>query len=106
MTEAQRIAKAAESHWIRADTGGIADGGIFAHLLCEAFLALYQTDHNPHWREITKKALTFVHSSVHDTNGYYGDHWDKPTDKPQSEIKLIQQASAARAFLVFANGGP
>ena len=62
LAEAQRIAKAAESHWIRADTGGIADGGVFAHLLCDAFLALYQTDHNEHWREITKKALTFVHS--------------------------------------------
>ena len=106
LTEAQRIAKAAEAHWIRADTGAIADGGLFAHLLCEAFLALYQTDRDAHWRDMTKKALQFVHVNVRDASGYYGDQWGKPNEQPLSQAKLIQQASAARAFLVYANGGP
>ena len=106
LAEAQRIAKASEAHWFRADTGAINDPGIFAHLLCEAFLALYQTDHNPHWRTITQKALQYVHSQVRSTSGYYSDRWEKPNDQPITEAKLIQQASAARAFLVFANGGP
>ena len=98
--------KRRKAHWIRADTGAIADGGLFAHLLSEAFLALYQTDHDSHWRDVTQKALQFVHASVHDASGYYGDQWGKPSDHPLREAKLIQQASAARAFLVYANGGP
>ncbi len=106
LREAQRIAKASEAHWIRADTGAMADTGIFAHLLSEAFLALYQTDHDFHWREVAQKSLQFVHANVRDANGYYGDRWERPNEKPLAEAKLIQQASAARAFLVFANGGP
>ncbi len=106
LTEAQRIAKASEAHWIRAETGGIGDPGMFAHLLSEAFLALNQSDHDPHWREVVQKALLFVHANVHDASGYYGERWERPTDTSLREPKLIFQASAARAFLVFANGGP
>ncbi|MCW3099462.1 MAG: putative alpha,6-mannanase [Chthonomonadaceae bacterium] len=106
LTEAERIAKASEAHWIRSDTGGIADPGMFAHLLCEAFLALHQIDHDPHWHDVVQKALLFVHDKVHDAKGYYGERWERPAETSLPEPKLIFQASAARAFLVFANGGP
>jgi uncharacterized protein YyaL (SSP411 family) len=106
LTEAQRIAKASEAHWIRTDTGAIADPGMFAHLLCEAFLALNQSDHDPHWRDVAGKALLFVHEKVHDAQGYYDERWERPAGDTVREAKLIFQASAARAFLVFANGGP
>lgn len=106
LTEAQRIAKASEAHWIRAETGGIADPGMFAHLLCEAFLALHQIDHDSHWHDIAQKVLLYVHDKVHDEKGYYGERWERPTEGSLREAKLIMQASAARAFLVFANGGP
>ena len=42
LDEAERVAKAAEAHWFRKETGAIADSGMFAHHLCEAFFALDQ----------------------------------------------------------------
>ncbi len=40
LDEARRLARASEAQWVKPDTGAIADGGRFAHLLCEAFLYL------------------------------------------------------------------
>jgi hypothetical protein len=102
LTEAQRLAKAAEARWIKPPTGAVADGAMFAHLLCESFLALYADDHNRHWRDIVERALVFLHDKDQDANGHYGDRWDKTLTEPLSEISLIHQASAARAFLVAA----
>jgi hypothetical protein len=102
LTEAQRLAKAAESRWIKPQTGGVADGAPFAHLLCESFLALYTEDHNRHWRDVVERALVFLHDKGRDANDHYGDRWDKTLTEPSGEISLIHQASAARAFLVAA----
>jgi uncharacterized protein YyaL (SSP411 family) len=102
LTEAQRLAKAAEAHWIKPQTGGVADGAQFAHLLCESFLALYADDHNRHWRDLVERALVFLHDKDRDAKGHYGDRWDTTLTQPLSEVSLIHQASAARAFLVVA----
>jgi uncharacterized protein YyaL (SSP411 family) len=97
LAEAQRIARAAEAKWIVA-TGGVADGGRFAHLLTESFLAVYQQDHDAHWLKLVSDALAFVHEKVRDPNGLYPDRWHKPQTAALREFALIDQASAARAF--------
>lgn len=106
LAEAERIAKAAEARWIKPDTGGVADDAQFAHLLLEAFLSLHALDGDAHWREIVVRALTYLHDKARDPKGYYPARWDTPLSTALTKVTLIKQASAARAFLVAADGLP
>lgn len=103
LDEAERIAKASEAHWFQKDTGAIADSGMFAHHLCEAFFALAKEDHDPHWREIVTRALVFVQEKGRDAEGRYNDHWDHAEPEKRDKIGLLGQASVARAFLFAAS---
>ena len=100
--EAERLARASEAHWVKADTGAIADGGAFAHLLSESFLYLAAQDSSDHWTKLVNRALTFVHDKARDSEGRYGEHWDQPVTTPIDKTKLLPQASVARAFLMAA----
>ncbi|HLK61436.1 MAG TPA: glycoside hydrolase family 76 protein [Chthonomonadaceae bacterium] len=100
LDEAERIARASEAHWVKADTGTIADDGAFAHLLSEAFLALHEQDQDPHWAEVVRRALTFVHSHLRDTDGHYSEKWQQQVTDRLDKVSLLSQASVARAFLV------
>lgn len=99
LTEAQRIARAAESHWVNSDTGAIADDASFAHLLSEAFLFLYDQDHDPHHLVVVQRALTFLHFHARDAAGTYGKRWETPR-QPGELVRLLAVASAARANLI------
>lgn len=96
LKEANRIADAAEKHWFQAD-GAIACDGSFAHLLCESLLELHQHSPRP---ESVKKVMTAL-EKLHALNrdGGYPKRWEgwRPNER---RIELLQQASAARAFLV------
>lgn len=98
LAEARRIARSAESKWVDPATGGISDGGRFAHLLLESFLALDRQEPDPRWRKIVRNALVFVHERVRDSNGHYANRWNRPQSTPLKEFTLIDQASAARAY--------
>lgn len=102
LTEAQRIAHASVAHWVRPETGAMADTGKFAHLLCEALLFLYEQDRDFTWLHTVERALTFVHEQLRDPSGYYGDNWARPQTTSQQKTSLLNQASVARAFLVMA----
>jgi uncharacterized protein YyaL (SSP411 family) len=102
LTEAQRVAQAAVAHWFQPDTGAISDIGQFAHLLCEALLALYDQDHDPQWLDAVRKALVCVHDKARDPNGYYAENWAATQNLPLTKVKLLTQAAVARAFLVAA----
>jgi uncharacterized protein YyaL (SSP411 family) len=102
LKEAERVARAAEARWIKPDTGAIADGGAFAHLLSEAFLALYTEDNDEHWSALVAKALTFVHDNVRDQDGRYGNAWDQRVTAKLDKVGLLSQASVARAYLMAA----
>ena len=106
LSDAQRIAHAAEAHWVVSETGGIRDSGRFAHLLLEGFLALHDVDHDPHWLDLDRRALVFLHAQVRDANGHYGDHWDQKPMAPRTVFPLLDQASAARAYWVAAASWP
>lgn len=102
LAEAQRIAHAAEQMWVDRSTGAITDEAPFAHLLCEAFLALHDEDHDSRWLNISRRAAAFLHERVKDSNGHYGRRWDTPPDKPLATWRLIDDASAARAYWMLA----
>ena len=102
LADAQRIARAAEARWVVGDTGGIRDGGRFAHLLLEGFLALHAEDHDPHWFTLEDRALRFLHAQVRDSEGHYPTRWDRAPKTVRTTFPLLDQASAARAYWVAA----
>jgi uncharacterized protein YyaL (SSP411 family) len=102
LAEARRVARSAEEHWVDPATGGIADGGPFAHMLLESFLALHQQDPDPRWPQILNRALAFVHDHVRDPAGHYAHRWNRAQTAPLREFTLLDQASAARAYWVAA----
>ena len=106
LSDAQRIAHAAEARWVVKDTGGIRDTGRFAHLLLEGFLALHAVDHDPHWLDLDHRALFFLHSQVLDADGHYDEHWNRKTTASRAVIPLLDEASVARAYWVAAGPWP
>lgn len=105
LADAQRIAHAAEARWVVRETGAIRDAGRFAHLLLEGFLALHDEDHDPHWLDLERHALLFVHQQVRDNNGHYGGGWDRTPVAPLTTFPLLDEASPARAYWVAAARG-
>lgn len=97
LDEARRMAAAAEKQWVKPDTGAIADGGRFAHLLAEAFLDVGRVTGEPRWRARVERAVKFVHDNV-DPNGIYGERWDAEVSAPLAQAELIAQSAAARAY--------
>ncbi len=99
LKEAERIASASVDHWVKPETGGVNDGGAFAHMLLEALLMVYDEDADARWTQTVSRALQFLHDSVRDANGFYGDNWSRPVTQPREKIELLNQASAARIFM-------
>jgi rhamnogalacturonyl hydrolase YesR len=100
LAEAQRIADRAKSRWLIADNQGLRDSGRFAHMLIEAFLAVYDLDNDPRWLKVASANMIFVHDNLPDAQGRYPGRWDKVTSKQLSRYQLIDQSSVARAYLV------
>lgn len=101
LAEAQRIARAAESHWVDSATGAMRDSGYFAHMLLEAFIATHQRDGDPHWIGVCTKCVTYLHDELRSPEGRYSGRWDGP-QWPYRRVRLLEQASAPRAFFVVA----
>ena len=102
LAEAQRLAGAAETRWIDAGTGKMKDEAAFCYTLVDAYLALYETDKNPRWKHIVRRALFYLHDQIRDANGHYPKRWDRYNSdetRPLTEYKLLHQAAAARAYL-------
>jgi hypothetical protein len=85
-------ASAARKRWLRPKTGLIADDMAFAHLLFEALLE----------RGFPEAGIYAegLHTRARDAHGHYGKRWDEPAHMPRAHYRLIDQASAARAYLM------
>ena len=101
LAEAKRAAQAAERYWVRED-GAVTDSGKFAHLLLEAFLAVGEQDHDPHWTDVVQRILVYIHGNLLGVDGRYPERWDRRTDGSRKQSMLLNQASAARAYWVAA----
>lgn len=100
--EAQRLARAAEAHWV-LPSGAIADEGKFAHKLAEAFLAIYELDRDPHWLRVVSACAKSLHEEARDRRGLYCRRWDETGGgKANEQVRLADQAAAARLFWVAA----
>lgn len=93
----ERIARAAQAHWID-DDGAVDDSGRFAHLLLESFLALDELNPSGHWDEVVKRCVVYLHENVRGEDGGHGNRWRGAPRRSQRQIALLDQASAARIY--------
>jgi hypothetical protein len=97
--EANRIADAAEAKWFNQD-GALADEASFAHLLTETLIELNEVSSRPTTAIKVQRALDQL-AKLGRAHAY-PKRWDG-WKKGETKIELLQQASAARAFLFAAS---
>jgi predicted alpha-1,6-mannanase (GH76 family) len=98
LKEAERIAAAAQAKWVRPATGALGGPACFAHLLAEAFLELSTRDHDPRWRQVDHTAVQFLWEHNRNSDGFFAEKWEVSNPDNSGKVRLITQASDARAF--------
>lgn len=98
--DAREIQAASLKRWVV--DGRLADEGKFFHLLLENWLLAYRSvpgTEDP--RSAIRTGLAYLHNVSRDSHGHYGDRWDRPAPPGGYQVyKLIDQAAAARAYLI------
>jgi hypothetical protein len=97
--DAEHSAASAVAKWVDPATGTFADPSYFAHLLADALLDLSARDHDPRWAAIDHQAIAWVWANLRDPAGFFPERWGRRLHGPVRIARLINQASAARAFL-------
>jgi hypothetical protein len=97
---AKMLATAAIGHWMKGDT--IADDAAFSHLLFEALVQYNRSEKDAGLSAKLDAALTTLWEKNRDSNGHFGKRWETVATEPYKQFRLIDQASAARAFFVMA----
>jgi hypothetical protein len=98
LDEAERVAHVAEKHWFGGKDGAVMGEAAFAHLLFESLLHLYDLDHDSHHVALVHRALEALHKNSRIPGDFYPKRWDAQSPK-DTRIDLLNQASAARAYL-------
>ncbi len=98
LVEARRIAAAAEARWLDKNTGAIKDEAFFAEHLAEALLKLAVADRDSARRNRVFRALLALGQLGRGEDGYFPTRWSEKAGK-RTRTSLLDQASAARAFL-------
>lgn len=89
--------------WFDPGTGAIRDAAPFAHLLFEALLLYQKVEQSKTLEGRLDRALIFLRERNRDAAGRYGPNWnDIPPKDGYRTFRLIDQASAARAFFMAA----
>ncbi len=93
-------------HWVSPE-GYLKDDGKFVHLLLENWLrAFREVPGVADPRPAITQGLTLLHDQCRDSLGHYPNRWDQRMEgKTVSPFKLIDEASAARAYLIAAEAG-
>jgi uncharacterized protein YyaL (SSP411 family) len=105
LAAARRIADASITYWQNPATGSL-DGRekspIFTHLLCNAFINLYEVTHDVKYLNTVRAEATFAYRYVRLTSGGYSDTWTPATHNPADRQTLLNAAAAARLFWILA----
>jgi rhamnogalacturonyl hydrolase YesR len=96
LRDAQEMEVAAIRHWTPEPTKGARCDAKFVHLLFEAYAF---EPVNQAGLKARDEALRFVRENVRDSQGRFGHRWEVPAKGDWGKFSLIDQASAARAFL-------
>ena len=98
LTEAQRLAAAMVTQFINYDTHALGQTGKWGgHDMTNAYVDLYEIDHNPYWLNIAAGYLEFLYNNCkYPATGRYPESWNNTTGSPSAS--LIDNASVARAY--------
>lgn len=98
LAEAQRLGAAMEHEFINKDTHALGQTGKWGgHDMTNAYVDLYETDHNRHWLNIAAGYLEFLYKYCRDAaSGRYPASWNNTSIAPSAY--LIDNASAAYAL--------
>ena len=97
LDEARRVAKASEKRFVRTEDGIIAGAGKLGVKLLEAYIDLYETDHDDHWKAVVTRCLISMHSHRSEA-GWYPTALEDVPPPASKPVRLIDQAAPARAF--------
>jgi hypothetical protein len=98
LQEAQWMAAAMEHEFVNQATHALKQTGKWGgHDMTNAYVDLYEVDHNRHWLNIAGGYLDYLHANCKNAaTGRYPTSWDNAGGTPSDG--LIDQASVARAF--------
>ena len=100
--DVREMQSASLKRWV-SNYATLKDDGKFIHLLVENWLRAFRTvpgTADP--RSAIERGLLWLHNQSRDSLGHYGNRWGMMAETAFSPFKLIDQAAAARAFLVMA----
>jgi len=103
LKQAHDMAQAALMRWWDPETGSFTNGLRFDHLLADALLFLDRVEERMEYTPKVIRALDFLHTNGPDDRGHYSGSWNSKTQGTLEKAELIDQASAARAYLSCAN---
>jgi len=102
LKDAQNLGHAMEARYISWQTRRLNEVGCWGgHDMTDAFVNMYELDHDQNWLNIVAGYLTYLHDNCKDSDGYYPELWND-TAKDGKRFLLLDQASAASAFLKMA----
>lgn len=104
LREAQALAEAAAREWVDAESSVLGGGAKFAHLLLESLLELDGVAQSDKWAPVGRATAQMLRTARDPQTGRYPARW-APASARRPSSALIDQASAARTFLVLAING-
>ena len=98
LTEAQRLAVAVGNQFIHSNTLALDQAGKWGgHDMTNAYVELYEVDHNRHWLNLATGYLDFLYQNCKSpTSGRYPERWNNTSGS--ASASLIDNASVARAY--------
>jgi rhamnogalacturonyl hydrolase YesR len=103
LDEAKRLGTASEKGLVRPETGAFRDDALFSHLLCEAFLDLWQQTRDPYLARRAEENGKFAVTRVKDLDGGYRTPWNGKPAPPTERKTLIANAATARLLWLLAD---
>ena len=100
--EAHVMADSALKRWWDPEAKAFRNGLRFDHLLAEAFLKMDLLENTLRYTPHVISALETLHRNAPDKHGHYPGQWAAKTNHPLERVELLDQASAARAYLACA----
>jgi len=98
LAEAQRLGAAMEKRFIDRSSHRLKQTGKWGgHDMTNAYVDLYEADHNPHWLNLAAGCIEYVRNHGWDpVTGRYPTDWNSTTAAPSTDV--LDQASACRAL--------
>jgi len=102
LKDAHHIAYSMDSRYIGWQTRKLNEVGCWGgHDMTDAYVNMYEVDHDQNWLNIAAGYLNYLHTNCRDSKGFYPEEWND-VSKAGKRFILLDQASACSAFFKMA----